>query len=57
MPAWCCHMRRPAVRAELERCLLRFDGNRYDIDAFVLMPNHVHALIKPSNRLNSTMKV
>jgi REP element-mobilizing transposase RayT len=41
-----CHMRRPAVRAEVERCLLRFDGNRYDIDAFVLMPNHVHAVIK-----------
>jgi putative transposase len=23
-------------------------GKRYDIDAFVLMPNHVHAVIKPA---------
>lgn len=43
-----CHMRRPDVRAEVEGCLLQFDGNRYDIDAFVLMPNHVHAIIKPA---------
>ena len=43
-----CHMRRPDVRAEVEVCLLQFDGNRYDIDAFVLMPNHVHAVIKPT---------
>ena len=43
-----CHMRRPEVRAEVEVCLLQFDGNRYDIDAFVLMPNHVHAVIKPT---------
>ena len=47
-----CHMRRPAVRAEVEGCLLQFDGNRYDIDAFVLMPNHVHALIKPTTGCN-----
>ena len=44
-----CHMRRPEVRAEVEVCLLQFDGNRYDIDAFVLMPNHVHAVIKPTS--------
>lgn len=43
-----CHMRRPDVRAKVEDCLLKFDGNRYEIDAFVLMPNHVHAVIKPT---------
>ena len=36
-----------AVRTEVEGCLLQFDRSRYDIDAFVLMPNHVHAIIKP----------
>ncbi len=44
-----CHMRRSDVRAEVERCLLHFDGDRYDIDAVVLMPNHVHAVIKPAH--------
>ena len=42
-----CHLRRPNVRAEVELCLLHFDGKRYDVDAFVLMPNHVHAMIAP----------
>jgi REP element-mobilizing transposase RayT len=43
-----CHMRRSDVRSQVELCRLQFDGNRYDIDAFVLMPNHVHAVIKPA---------
>ena len=43
-----CHMRRSDVRAQVELCLLQFDGKRYNIDAFVLMPNHVHAVIKPA---------
>jgi len=44
-----CHMRRPDVRAQVELCLLQFDSKRYDVDAFVLMPNHVHAVIKPAS--------
>jgi putative transposase len=43
-----CLLRRRDVRAQVELCLLYFDGKRYDIDAFVLMPNHVHVLIKPA---------
>jgi len=42
-----CHLRRPEVRAQVELCLLHFEGKRYDVDAFVLMPNHVHAVIVP----------
>ena len=42
-----CQLRRPDARREVEYCLLHFDGTRYDIDAFVLMPNHVHAVIAP----------
>jgi hypothetical protein len=42
-----CHLRRPEVRAQVELCLLHFDGKRYDVDAFVLMPNHVDAVIVP----------
>ena len=36
------------MRAKVGRSLLHFDRKRYDIDAFVLMPNHVHALIAPT---------
>jgi REP element-mobilizing transposase RayT len=42
-----CHLRRSDVRTKLERSLLHFDGKRHDIDGFVLMPNHVHAVIVP----------
>ena len=42
-----CHLRRPEIRGEVERCLLHFDDVRYDLDAFVVMPNHVHALLAP----------
>jgi REP element-mobilizing transposase RayT len=44
-----CHLRRPNIREQVERCLLHFDGTRYVVDAFVLMPNHVHALIAPAH--------
>jgi REP element-mobilizing transposase RayT len=43
-----CHLRRSDVRTKVERSLLNFDGERYHIDAFVLMPNHVHAVIVPT---------
>ena len=42
-----CPLRRPEIRMEVERCLLAFDNQRHDLDAFVIMPNHVHALIAP----------
>lgn len=42
-----CLLRRTDIRAEVERCVVHFDGERYDVDAFVLMPNHVHALVTP----------
>ena len=47
-----CHLRRPDVRTQIECCLLHLDGTRYDVDAFVLMPNHVHAIIAPRDGYN-----
>jgi REP element-mobilizing transposase RayT len=42
-----CHLRRADVRAVVQEHLLRFDAQRHDIDAYVLMPNHVHLLLVP----------
>jgi REP element-mobilizing transposase RayT len=42
-----CYLRQSEARTKVERVLLHFDGKRYDIDAFVLMPNHVPAIITP----------
>jgi REP element-mobilizing transposase RayT len=44
-----CPLRRPEVRAIFENCLRHFDGQRYDLIDWVIMPNHVHLLIRPRN--------
>lgn len=46
----CCHgdcpFRRPDLAALLAEQLLHFDGRKYDLDCFVIMPNHVHAIVQ-----------
>ncbi|MCK4565143.1 MAG: transposase [Verrucomicrobia bacterium] len=42
-----CLLRESNVRKVVEDALLHFDGKRYRIDSFVVMPNHVHALVAP----------
>ena len=41
-----CHLRRTEIASLVEENLLHFDGNRYRLLAWVVMPNHVHALIE-----------
>ena len=41
-----CHLRRPDVARVVEEALRHFQGARYDLRAWVVMPNHVHALFK-----------
>jgi REP element-mobilizing transposase RayT len=42
-----CYLRRPEIRERAEASLTHFDDEQYDLDAYVLMPNHVHALLTP----------
>jgi REP element-mobilizing transposase RayT len=42
-----CWMRRPEISQIVETALLHFDGQRYDLGRFVVMPNHVHVLVTP----------
>ena len=39
----------PRVAELVERAMLHFDGVRYDLHAWVVMPNHVHALFTPKS--------
>jgi type I restriction enzyme R subunit len=39
-----CRLSRPELRKIVEEALRHFDGKRYVLDWFVVMPNHVHAL-------------
>lgn len=41
-----CHLRNPEIARLVENALLHFDGNRYQLLAWVIMPNHVHVLIE-----------
>ena len=41
-----CLLKKNNNRKIVEDALLFYDGNRYDLIAFVVMPNHVHLLIR-----------
>ncbi len=42
-----CHLARPEIRDIVETALRHFDGDRYRLGEFVVMPNHIHALVTP----------
>jgi len=39
-----CYLRDPRIAALMQNALLHFDGERYWLLAWVVMPNHVHVL-------------
>jgi len=41
-----CVLQDPAIAQIVADALLHFDGDRYLMDSFVVMPNHVHALFR-----------
>ncbi len=47
----CCALQHPQVAAVMQETLVRFDGARYRLLAWCIMPNHVHVLIEPLDRL------
>ena len=42
-----CVLRDPALARIVAAALLHFEGVRYVMDSFVVMPNHVHVLFQP----------
>lgn len=43
-----CPLRIPCIGAMVQGALLFFDGTRYRLHAWVVMPNHVHVLFTPN---------
>ena len=41
-----CHLGEARIGELVEQALLRFDGERYRLIAWVVMPNHVHGLVE-----------
>ena len=44
-----CHLRNARIASLVERALLFFDAQRYQLHAWVVMPNHVHVLFAPAS--------
>jgi REP element-mobilizing transposase RayT len=42
-----CHLRAPRITHLVQNALLHFDGQRYRLLAWCVMPNHVHVVIEP----------
>jgi putative transposase len=49
-----CELIRPEIATIVDDSLRHFDGQRYDLDSFVVMPNHVHLLVQ--FRLPTTLR-
>jgi len=41
-----CLLQQPAIRKIVTNALVHFDGQRYELTAYVVMPNHVHVLLR-----------
>lgn len=42
-----CILANPSIRKEVEKSILKFDGERLNVHSAVIMPNHVHLLLEP----------
>jgi REP element-mobilizing transposase RayT len=53
-----CHLRRPDVAELVARSLLHFEGERYLLSDWVVMPNHVHVVVwpMPNHTLSNLLK-
>ena len=43
-----CALARPEIGKLVEQALRHFDGTRYQLGDYVVMPNHVHVLVRPA---------
>lgn len=46
--AGACWLRRPRTASIVSETLRFFDGQRYNLGDYVIMPNHVHVLVTPA---------
>jgi REP element-mobilizing transposase RayT len=53
-----CYLRRPEIAQEVVGALRFFEGQRYQLKAWVVMPNHVHAVLwpMPNHSLSSILQ-
>jgi putative transposase len=42
-----CRLKEPEASKRVADAMHHFDGQRYELDSYVIMPNHVHAIVRP----------
>ena len=47
-----CHLKNPEIAEMVANALCHFDGNRYFLFAWSVMPNHVHVVVRPESGYN-----
>ena len=52
----CCAFKHPDVARCVQDAMLHFDGDRYALIAWCIMPNHVHVLIEPKVDLSKIVQ-
>ncbi|MCU0750253.1 MAG: transposase [Akkermansiaceae bacterium] len=52
----CCALKHPSVASLLQDTLLKWDGDRYRLFAWCIMPNHVHVLMESRSSLAKTIQ-
>lgn len=52
----CCALGHPALANLLQDTLLKFNGERYRLFAWCIMPNHVHALLETKDALAAILQ-
>ena len=52
----CCALRHPEVARYVQDSLMRFQGERYLLHAWCIMPNHVHVLVESVGALASVVQ-
>jgi len=49
-----CYMKEDRIAKTVAEALLHFEGQRYNLAAWCVMPNHVHAVVQPSAGIADT---
>jgi len=52
----CCALKHSQLAALLQETLIKFDGQKYRLIAWCIMPNHVHVLIEPQIPLSKIVQ-
>jgi len=52
----CCALGNDAMAEVMQKALLKFHSERYELLAWCIMPNHVHALVDPWMRLSKIVQ-